>query len=273
MAEISAKDVMSLRNKTGLAMMECKKALTEAGGDPEKAEDLLRKKLKGKMETKTDRVAGEGRIGIAVSDDGSSAAIVEVKAETDFTAKNENFINATDELAKLALGLDAGSVEPSEEMTAIIDNLRISTGENISIGRIERLSGAAGSTTYGQYVHHDGKTGVLIQAEGELGDDTMRQIAMHVAAAMPRPLGLSADDIPADLVEKEKKFRIEQAVESGKPESIAEKIVEGGMRKFFEEVALLEQDFVMDTSKKIKDLVGSGCSLSSFKRWQVGESE
>ena len=102
-------------------------------------------------------------------------------------------------------------------------------------------------------------------------DDTLRQIAMHVAAAMPRPLGLSAEDIPSDLVEKEKKFRIEQAMESGKPQEIAEKIVEGGMRKFFEEVALLEQDFIMDTSKKIKDLVGSGGSLSAFRRWQVGE--
>lgn len=266
---ISAKEVMSLRNKTGLAMMECKKALTEAGGDVEKAEDLLRKKLKGKMETKTDRVAGEGRIGIAV--DGDKAAIIELKAETDFTAKNENFIKATDELAALALA--SGSPEPSAEMNAIIDNLRITTGENISIGRIETLSGGEGSTVYGQYVHHDGKTGVLIQAQGELADDTARQIAMHVAAAMPRPLGLSADDIPTDLVEKEKKFRIEQAIESGKPESIAEKIVEGGMRKFFEEVALLEQDFIMDTSKKIKELVGSGGSLSSFKRWQVGEAE
>lgn len=273
MAGITAKEVMSLRNKTGLAMMECKKALTEAGGDIEKAEELLRKKLKGKMETKSDRIAGEGRIGIAVSDDGSTACIVEIKAETDFTAKNENFIKSTDELAQLALNLDAGSMEPNDEMNAIIDNLRISTGENISIGRIELLSGDAGSTTYGQYVHHDGKTGVLIQAQGELADDTIRQIAMHVAAAMPRPLGLSADDIPADLVAKEKKFRIEQAIESGKPESIAEKIVEGGMRKFFEEVALLEQDFVMDSSKKIKDLVGSGSTLSNFKRWQVGEAE
>lgn len=263
---ISAKEVMSLRNKTGLAMMECKKALTEAGGDLEKAEDLLRKKLKGKMETKTDRIAGEGRIGIAV--DGDNAAMLELKAETDFTAKNDSFIKATDELAALALA--SGSPVPNDDMNAIVDNLRITTGENISIGRVEVLSGGS---VYGQYVHHDGKTGVLIQAQGELADDTARQIAMHVAAAMPRPLGLSADDIPSDLVEKEKKFRIEQAIESGKPESIAEKIVEGGMRKFFEEVALLEQDFIMDTSKKIKELVGSGGSLSSFKRWQVGEVE
>ncbi len=269
MAGITAKEVMSLRNKTGLAMMECKKALTETGGDLEAAENLLRAKLKGKMETRTDRVAGEGRIGIAV--DGDNAAIVELKAETDFTAKNDNFIEATDQLAKLALSAD--SSEPTADMNAIIDNLRITTGENISIGRVERLSGDAGSTVFGQYIHHDGKTGVLIQAQGELADETIKQIAMHVAAAMPRPLGLSSDDIPADLVEKERKFRIQQAIDSGKPESIAEKIVEGGMRKFFEEVALLEQDFIMDGSKKVKDLVGSSSTLSSFTRWQVGEAE
>ncbi len=272
MAGITAKEVMSLRNKTGLAMMECKKALTECDGDLQKAEDLLRSKLKGKMETRTDRIAGEGRIGIAV--DGDNAAIVELKAETDFTAKNETFINATDELAKLALA--GGSTEPTAEMNAIIDNLRITTGENISIGRVECLAGCDGcdgATIYGQYIHHDGKTGVLIQAQGELADETIRQIAMHVAAAMPRPLGLSADDIPSDLVAKEKEFRIKQAIDSGKPESIAEKIVEGGMRKFFEEVALLEQEFIMDSSKRVKDLVGSGCTLCSFTRWQVGESE
>jgi len=271
MTQINAKDVMSLRNKTGLAMMECKKALNEAGGDAEKAEALLRKKLKGKMETRTDRVAGEGRIGVAVSGDGADAAIVELKAETDFTAKNEKFIEATGALAKLALAADAGVSSPTEEMTAIVDDLRITTGENISLGRIEKLTTGGTSGTYGRYVHHDGKTGVLIQAQGEVGDETMKQIAMHIAAAMPRPLGLSADDIPSDMVEREKKFRVEQAMESGKPQEIAEKMVEGGMRKFFEEVALLEQDFVMDSSKKIKDLVGSGGSLRAFRRWQVGE--
>jgi elongation factor Ts len=271
MADISAKDVMSLRNKTGLAMMECKKALMEADGDPERAEELLRKKLKGKMETKSDRVAGEGRISVAVSGDGNEAVIVELKAETDFTAKNDKFIGASDKLAQLALAVDAADPKPTDEMAAIVDDLRISTGENISIGRIEKLVGTGDNAVYGKYVHHDGKTGVLIQAQGDVADDTLRQIAMHVAAAMPRPLGLSADDIPSDLVEKEKKFRIEQAMESGKPQEIAEKIVEGGMRKFFEEVALLEQDFIMDQSKKIKDLVGSGGSLSAFRRWQVGE--
>ncbi len=263
MANISAKDVMGLRNQTGLAMMECKKALVEADGNLEKAEELLRKKLKGKMEGKSDRVAGEGRIGIAI--DGNTAAIVEIKAETDFTAKNEKFVDVTNQIAKLAL---AGAGEPTDEMKAVLDDLRISTGENISIGRMEKLEG---NGSFGQYVHHDGKTGVLVQASAEASDEVMKQIAMHVTAAHPRPLGLTPDDIPSAMVEKERKFRIEQAIESGKPEQIAEKMVEGGMKKFFSEVALLEQPFVMDPSKKIKDLLSGDTTLTAFFRMQVGE--
>lgn len=269
---ISAKDVMNLRNKTGLAMMECKKALQEANGDVELAETLLRKKLKGKMETKTDRIAGEGRVEVAVSDDGSAAALVKVKAETDFTAKNEKFVEAVKQIAQLALAADAGNVAPTDEMKEVIDELRISTGENISIDAIEKLVGEPGKTHYGYYVHHDGKTGSLIEAQGEVEGEVLRQLAMHVTAAVPRPLGLTSEDIPADMVEKERKFRIEQAVESGKPQEIAEKMVEGGMKKFFSEVALLEQPFVMDPSKAVRELIGSA-ELSNFRRWQVGESD
>ncbi|MHA7812678.1 MAG: translation elongation factor Ts [Phycisphaerales bacterium] len=269
---ISAKDVMNLRNKTGLAMMECKKALQEANGNVEEAETLLRKKLKGKMETKTDRVAGEGRVEVAVSEDGASAALVKVKAETDFTAKNEKFIEAVKKIAQMALACDAGSVEPTDEMKEVIDELRISTGENISIAQIEKFVGESGKTSYGFYVHHDGKTGSLVEAQGDVDDEVLRQLAMHVTAVMPRPLGLTSDDIPEDMVEKERKFRIEQAVESGKPQEIAEKMVEGGMKKFFSEVALLEQPFVMDPSKAVRDMIG-GAELSNFRRWQVGEAE
>lgn len=269
---ISAKDVMNLRNKTGLAMMECKKALQEANGDVEQAETLLRKKLKGKMETRTDRVAGEGRVEVAVSDDGSAAALVKVKAETDFTAKNQKFVDTVKQIAQLALEADAGDVSPTDEMLALIDDLRISTGENISIDRIEKLVGEPGKTQYGYYVHHDGKTGSLVEAQGDVDNDILRQLAMHVTAVVPRPLGLTSEDIPGDMIEKERKFRIEQAVESGKPQEIAEKMVEGGMKKFFSEVALLDQPFVMDPSKAVRDLIGSA-QLSNFRRWQVGESE
>ncbi|MBL4697209.1 MAG: translation elongation factor Ts [Phycisphaerales bacterium] len=270
MSTISAKDVMSLRNKTSLAMMECKKALVEAEGDIELAETLLRKKLKGKMEAKTDRVAGEGRVEIALSDDGSSAVLVKLKAETDFTAKNDLFIDAIKKIGQLALGADTGSISPTDEMNEIIDELRITTGENISIDKIEKLSGTAGTTTYGVYIHHDGKTGSLVQVEGSLDDEVLKQLAMHVTAAVPRALGLTSDDIPAELVEKERKFRLEQAMESGKPEEIATKMVEGGMKKFFSEVALLDQPFVIEPSKKISDLVGDA-QITTFLRWAVGE--
>ena len=269
MAEISAKDVMALRNRTGLAMMACKKALVETGGDVEAAEDFLRKQLKGKMEKRTDRAAGEGRIAIQVAGDGAAAALVELKAETDFTAKNDDFIACADTCAAEALAQGVGVVSATDEMTKSIDDIRAKTGENISLGRAEKIDGSG--VSFGSYTHHDGKTGVLLVVEGELGDEVKRQICMHVTAAVPRPAGVTPDDVPAEVVEKERKFRIEQAVESGKPQEIAEKMVEGGMRKFFAEVALLEQSFIMDPSKTIKDLVGDA-TLKAFYRWEVGEA-
>ncbi|MEM7621972.1 MAG: translation elongation factor Ts [Planctomycetota bacterium] len=270
MADISAKDVMALRNRTGLSMMECKKALVEVGGDVDAAEDFLRKKLKGKMEKRSDRAAGEGRIAVAVADDNSAAAIVELRAETDFTAKNENFIDTAQKLADLALASDAqGDVAATDEMAAIIDNIKITTGENISMGRATRVA-SAGDSTFGSYVHHDGKVGVLLVAGGDVQSEVLRQVGMHVTAKVPRPLGVTPDDIPESMVAKERKFRVEQAVESGKPQEIAEKMVDGGMKKFFAEVALLEQKFVMDESKTIKDVIAPG-TVADFYRYEVGE--
>jgi len=271
MAQINAKDVMALRNSTGLPMMECKKALQETDGSCEAAEELLRKRLKGKMEKRTERAAGEGRIGIATDPEAATATIVEIRAETDFTARNEQFIAVTQEAAQQALGSQVGLVEPDDQSKAAIEAIRISTGENISFARGCKIAGEPGTTSFGSYVHHDGKTGVLIQAEGDISEDTLRQICMHVTAAVPRPLGIGPEDIPGDIVEKERQFRLEQARDSGKPPQIAEKIVEGGMRKFFEEVALLEQPFVVDTSKKVKDVIGPNARIVAFYRWGVGE--
>ncbi len=266
--EISAKDVMILRNKTGLSMMECKKALQETGGNVDAAEDFLRKKLKGKMDARTDRAAGEGRIAVAV--DGAHGAIVEVRAETDFTAKNEKFIDAASKVAKQALKAGAGQVPPTPEMLKLIDELRISTGENISISRIHALAGGGG-TQWGTYVHHDGKTGVLLQAEGNLPAEIAKQICMHVTAAVPRPQGVDRNSVPAAVIEKERKLAIEMAMESGKNKEIAEKMVEGKINKLYSELALLEQDFVVDPTKKVKDLLPAGTTIKSFLRWQVGE--
>ncbi len=268
MPEIAATDVMKLRNRTGLSMMECKKALTEAGGDFDKAEDILRKAMKGKMDTKTDRAAGAGRIGIAYGS--GAAAIVEVRAETDFTAINEKFVNSVQKIAELALKQSSGpggAVAAFPDATKIVDELRISTGENCSYARGRRFQGGG---VYGGYVHHDGKTGALVHAEGDITPEQLKQIGMHIVAAVPTPKGVSAADIPTEIVEKERKFRIEQAMESGKPKEIAEKMVEGGMRKFYEEVALNEQPYIMDPTKKVKDVIGKA-KILAFARFAVGE--
>ncbi|HZW06567.1 MAG TPA: translation elongation factor Ts [Phycisphaerales bacterium] len=265
--EITAATVMQLRNKTGLSMMECKKALVETGGDMEKAEDFLRKAMKGKLDAKGDKPAGEGRIAVAVSSNGAS--IVELRANTDFTAKNDAFVNLTQRLADAALKAPAGAYTATGAEQAAIDDIRIKTGETITMPRAQHVPGGAG-VVFGSYVHHDGKTGALIRAEGDVSPEVLKQVCMHIVAAVPSPKGVNPSDVPAEIVEKERKFRIEQAMESGKPKEIAEKMVEGGMRKFFEEIALLEQPYVIDPSKKVKDMVGKA-KVTNFWRWAVGE--
>ena len=275
MTEIPASVVMKLRSQTGLSMMECKKALQEANGDLGRAEELLRKKLKGKMDARTDRAAGAGRIAVAIHgpDAGGStphASIVEVRAETDFTAMNEHFITMVDKVAHVAAEQPVGTVPVTPDMTAAIDQIRLTTGENCSFARGLKMNGGP-NAVFGAYVHHDGKTGALVHAEGQISAEQLKQIGMHIVAAVPAPKGVSATDIPAEIVEKERKFRIEQAIESGKPKEIAEKMVEGGMRKFFEEIALLEQPYIIDPSKKVKDIVGKA-TIVAFARFQVGET-
>ncbi|MCA9310924.1 MAG: translation elongation factor Ts [Phycisphaerales bacterium] len=266
MSEISAKQVMMLRNKTGLSMMECKKALVEVNGDIDAAEDLLKKKLKGKMDTRTDRAAGEGCIAIAVN--GDQAAIIELRAETDFTAKNDTFVNAAQKLAEAALAKGNGAVEADDSMKSSIDELRISTGENISLARALKRSGGS----FGTYIHHDRKTGVLLNFTGDVSDEVARDICMHITAAVPRPAGVSRDDVPDSVIEKERRLAIEMAKESGKNQEIAEKMVEGKINKLYSELALLEQIFVKDGATKISDLLPAGATVKSFDRWQVGEA-
>ena len=271
MAEISAKDVMALRNKTGLSMMECKKALVESQGDQVAAEDLLKKKLGKKMEGRTDRAAGEGRVTVKIAGDGRSAVIVELRAETDFTAKNEKFGAAAEKIADLAIAKgNAGDVTPTDEMKAPIEDLKISTGENISIARIHKLEGG-GDSMFGKYVHHDGKTGVLVLATGSVSEDTARDICMHVAAHIPRAQGVSRDDIPEAAVEHELRLIREKMEDEGKNAEMIAKIVEGKKNALYGELALMEQPFVKDETKKIKDLVAGKGDISAFLRWQVGE--
>jgi elongation factor Ts len=220
------------------------------------------------MDAKTDKPTGEGRVAIAIGP--ASAAIVELRANTDFTAKNDAFVNLTNQMAAAALKGPAGAYTPSGAESAALEDLRIKTGETITLARGAHVAGGDG-VKFGHYVHHDGKTGALLKVTGEVEADTLRMICMHIVAAVPHPKGVRPEDVPAEIVDKERKFRIEQAMESGKPKEIAEKMVEGGMRKFFEEIALLEQPYVVDPSKKVKDILGKA-KADNFWRWAVGEA-
>ncbi|MAD19292.1 MAG: translation elongation factor Ts [Planctomycetaceae bacterium] len=262
--DVSAKDVMALRQKTGLGMMDCKKALIAAGGDADAAEAALREKLKGKMDTRADRAAGEGCIAIAI--DGSNAAIVEMRAETDFTARNESFRELASQIATNALSGADGDIALDDAMTKALDEVRITTGENISLARGMKMSGGS----FGSYLHHDSKLGVLLQFEGELPEDLSTGICQHVAANVPTPMAVDEHGLPGELVALKAGEAKAEAENSGKPAEIAAKIAEGKMRKFFEEVTLLGQKYVRDDSKQIASLLPKGTTLKHFARLQVG---
>ena len=199
----TAKDVMSLRQKTGLGMMDCKKALNETGGDPAAAEEWLRETKKGKMDTRTERTTGEGKICIASNDEG--AAIVVVQTETDFTARNENFVESVEKIAGIALQADDGEIPLSDEMTTLVDDLRITTGENANYARGFKYSGGS----YGQYIHHDGKRACLLQYDGDIDEATVKGICQHIV--FHDPMGISADDVPAEKIEKIRADAIQEA--------------------------------------------------------------
>ena len=267
MAEITAAAVKSLREKTGLGMMDCKAALTEAGGDMAKAEELIRAKLKGKMDTRTERVTAEGRIAIAIS--GSEAAIVEVRTETDFTARNPEFTAMVDEVAKSALKHPAGELKADSSITKRIDDVRIKTGENVNFSRGERLSGGQ----FGVYLHHDGKRGALVQVEGgSLDQNILNGIATHVVGFHPTPIGISAADVSQDTVERIRAEAIAEAKESGKPEQIAQKMADGRVAKYLKENTLLDQPYVKDPAGKqiVKELLPKGVTIKKFVRYVVG---
>lgn len=263
------KDVMALRERTGLGMMDCKAALTESGGDMAKAEEILRNKLKGKMDTRTERVTAEGRIGIAV--EGSEAVIVEVRTETDFTARNPQFVAMVEEVAKAALRLPPGPVTVDAGITKRIDDVRIKTGENVNFARGERLSGGM----FGIYLHHDGKRGAIVQVEGAPGSvdqATLNGIATHVIGFHPTPIGISAADVPKETVDNIRAEAIQEAKDSGKPEQIAQKMAEGRVAKYLKENTLLDQPYVKDPAGKqtVKELLPKGATIKKFLRYVVG---
>lgn len=258
----TAKDVMSLRQKTGLGMMDCKKALNETGGDPAAAEEWLRETKKGKMDTRTERTTGEGKICIAINDEG--AAIVEVQTETDFTARNENFVESVEKIAGIALQADDGEIPLSDEMTTLVDDLRITTGENANYARGFKYSGGS----YGQYIHHDGKRACLIELNGELDENIVKGICQHIV--FHDPLGISADDVPADKIEQIKNDAIQEAKDTGKNEENAQNMAEGRARKYLQENTLLAQKYVLDESKTINELLPEGVTITAFTRYTLG---
>jgi len=275
MAEITAGMVKELRDKTDAPMMECKKALGEAGGDLAKAEEILRIKLGAKASKAAARIAAEGVVGIAVQDGAALAAMVEVNCETDFVAKNEDFLafaksvahlvadrNPADLAALAALPLRDGTVESVR--TALVGKI----GENVSIRRFERV---AARGRIASYVHGGAKIGVLVDASG--GDEALaRDLAMHIAAAKPK--SLDASGVPQALVEAERRIAVEKAREAGKPEPMIDKIAEGSVQKFLKEVTLLGQVFVKaaDGKQTVEQLLKSrAASVNRFVLYVVGE--
>jgi elongation factor Ts len=275
MAEITASMVKELRDKTDAPMMECKKALSEAGGDMAKAEEILRVKLGNKATKAASRIAAEGMVAINIDSAGKLGAIVEVNSETDFVAKNDDFIRFGKDLAALvasrnpadvtelsALPLGEGTVETTR--TALIGKI----GENINVRRFARLQ-AKGALAH--YVHGGSRIGVLLDLTG--GDaEVGRDIAMHIAASKPK--ALDATGVPADLLDTERRIAVEKAREAGKPEAMLEKIAEGTVQKYLKEVTLLGQVFVKaeDGKQTIEQLLkAKGASVNAFVLYVVGE--
>ena len=274
MAEIAASMVMDLRQRTGLGMMECKKALIEAAGDLAKAEEILRIKSGAKASKAASRVAAEGVIGLFVAPDAKSAAMVEVNCETDFVAKNDDFRAFAAEVAQIvardnpadvaALGARPLASGESIEIrrTALVQKI----GENLSIRRMKRMMAAGRIASY----VHGNRIGVLVDLTG--GDGTLgKDLAMHVAAS--KPMAVSKEGVPAEVVEKERAIAVARAADSGKPPNIVEKMVDGAVAKYLAEVTLLAQPFVKGDGKQtVGELVKSqGAVVHDFVLFVVGE--
>ncbi|MDG4812845.1 translation elongation factor Ts [Hydrogenovibrio sp. 3SP14C1] len=270
---VTASMVKELREATGAGMMDCKKALAETDGNMEEAIEFLRKKGMAGADKKAGRTAAEGVIAIAVSDDKTKAAIVEVNCETDFVAKGDDFKAFADEIAAIVLATGTVDIDAlmNEKMAngQSIDEKRREMigkiGENMAVRRVELVES---NGTIGQYQHGE-KIGVVVAMNG--GDETLvRDVAMHVAAA--NPSAISADDVDQEMLEKERKFQIEQAQDSGKPAEIIEKMIDGRMRKYLQEITLLGQAFVKDPDQTVEKLLkASDASVSNFIRLEVGE--
>jgi elongation factor Ts len=277
MAEITAGMVKELRERTDAPMMDCKKALSEADGDMTRAEEILRVRFGNKASKAAGRVAAEGTVGISISADGKTGALVEVNSETDFCAKNEDFLSFVNDLAGVIAASNATDVESVSALAmrgATVEETRAQLvgkiGENITIRRFVRPTAQGKLASY----VHGSKIGVILDLVGgddALADDALaKDLAMHIAAAKPK--SLDASGIDASLIEAERRVAIEKAKEAGKPEAMLEKIADGTVQKFLKEVTLLSQIFVKDDKLSIEQLLKSkGARVASFTMYTVGE--
>ncbi len=266
--KIDPKAVMILRQKTGLGMGACKDALVEANGNAAEAEKVLRERMKDKMDARSERAAGEGCVvvTIIVSANGGRMAVLDVRSETDFTARNDEFRAMAADLATLSLSQAAGDVSMTPDRTARLDDVRLKTGENVQFGKGVRADAPA----FAKYVHHDHRLAAVIAYEGELPDDVGVGICQHIAAHVPTPVAVDADGVCKDEVAKVRAAAQAEAEASGKPAQIAEKIAEGKMRKYFEEVTLLGQAYVRDDKVRVSSLLPKGTKILGFWRYVVG---
>ena len=273
---ITASLVKELREKTGAGMMDCKKVLTETDGDLEKAAELLRERGIAKAAKKSGRIAAEGLVEAYISDDKKVGAIVEVNAETDFVAKNDEFRAFVADVAKQVVEKNPKDLEellaqdsisePGKTVQEVLVNKIATIGENMSIRRFTRFESEG---LVGKYIHGDGKIAVLVNmAKGD--EETAKDICMQIAAAKPEYLNEEA--VPAERLEKEKEILKAQTMNEGKPEAIAEKIVQGRIGKFFSEICLVDQEFVKDPSKKVSQLLKEkDAEVVEFAKFEKGE--
>lgn len=294
MAGITVKDIAELRARTGAGMMDCKKALEEAGGVMDKAVDVLRTRGVAKAEKRADRAASEGQIVTWVAPDGGAAAMIEINSETDFVGRNDEFVALAKEMANqvaqdkavgavLKVGADGAYLatpwhaDGARAVGDVVKAASAKTGENVVLKQIARFEAKGGIV--GHYLHFNGKVGVLVELagiSGAAGQALANTIAEHVAAGVPSPaIAVDRSGVAADVVARERAIFVDQAIASGKPPAIAEKMVGGRINKFFGEMVLTEQPWVRDDSKTIGQLLkeaGAGVTVARFARFKMGEA-
>nr|WP_200795314.1 translation elongation factor Ts [Salinicoccus halodurans] len=274
MMAISAKLVKELREKTGAGMMDCKKALQETDGDLDKAADYLREKGIAKAAKKADRIAAEGLVG--VKSEGNAAAIVEINSETDFVARNESFQSLVNDMATHILKTKPADLEAlnASEMNGkkvedVMTEAVSKIGEKLTLRRFA-VAEKTDNDAFGEYLHMGGRIGVLTIVEGSTDEQAAKDVAMHAAALNPKYV--SKDDVSQEELDHEKEVLKQQALNEGKPENIVDKMVEGRMRKYLEEICIVDQPFVKDSDQTVEQFLKSkGGTLKDFIRFEVGE--